>query len=186
MALMAEEGIRALRRAPARRSVQRRATTSKRAAMRCTAPGCAARCSATSAWRLHHKLCHTLGGSFNLPHAEAHTVVLPHALAYNAAAAPEAMARIARALGRRHRRAARPCTTWRATLGAPPRCATSACRPTDLDRAADLAVQQPVPESAAARSATRDPRRCCNAPSKARAPTDADRSTDHHTRRHDA
>lgn len=48
---------------------------------------------------LHHKLCHTLGGSFNLPHAECHTVVLPHALAYNAQAAPAAMAGIARALG---------------------------------------------------------------------------------------
>ena len=48
---------------------------------------------------LHHKLCHTLGGSFNLPHAEVHTVVLPHALAYNAAHAPDAMRRIARALG---------------------------------------------------------------------------------------
>jgi len=30
---------------------------------------------------LHHKLCHTLGGSFNLPHAEVHTIILPHALA---------------------------------------------------------------------------------------------------------
>jgi len=48
---------------------------------------------------LHHKLCHTLGGMFELPHAETHTIVLPHATAYNAAAAPEAMARIARAMG---------------------------------------------------------------------------------------
>lgn len=48
---------------------------------------------------LHHKLCHTLGGSFSLPHAETHTVVLPHALAYNAPAAPQAMARIAGAIG---------------------------------------------------------------------------------------
>jgi maleylacetate reductase len=48
---------------------------------------------------LHHKLCHTLGGTFDLPHAETHTVVLPHAMAYNASAAPEAMARLARALG---------------------------------------------------------------------------------------
>src|SRR3546814_3226111 len=40
---------------------------------------------------LHHKLCHTLGGSFNLPHAEVHTVVLPQAIAFNASAAPEAM-----------------------------------------------------------------------------------------------
>ncbi len=36
---------------------------------------------------LHHKLCHTLGGSFNLPHAETHTVMLPHATAYTAPAA---------------------------------------------------------------------------------------------------
>ena len=48
---------------------------------------------------LHHKLCHTLGGTFDLPHAQVHTVVLPHALAYNAGTAPQAMARIARALG---------------------------------------------------------------------------------------
>jgi len=48
---------------------------------------------------LHHKLCHTLGGTFNLPHAQTHAVILPHAVAYNAAAAPEAMARTARALG---------------------------------------------------------------------------------------
>ena len=32
---------------------------------------------------LHHKLCHTLGGSFNLPHAQTHAIVLPHAVAYN-------------------------------------------------------------------------------------------------------
>lgn len=48
---------------------------------------------------LHHKLCHTLGGSFDLPHAPTHTVVLPHAMAYNAAAAPRAMDRIAQRLG---------------------------------------------------------------------------------------
>jgi len=48
---------------------------------------------------LHHKLCHTLGGTFNLPHAETHTVVLPHAVAYNRAAAPEAMHAAATALG---------------------------------------------------------------------------------------
>jgi alcohol dehydrogenase class IV len=48
---------------------------------------------------LHHKLCHTLGGTFDLPHAETHAVILPHALAYNALAAPQAMDRIARAIG---------------------------------------------------------------------------------------
>jgi maleylacetate reductase len=47
---------------------------------------------------LHHKLCHTLGGTLNLPHAQTHTVVLPHALAYNAPAVPEAVAALAQAL----------------------------------------------------------------------------------------
>ncbi|GHF16033.1 alcohol dehydrogenase [Amycolatopsis deserti] len=56
-------------------------------------------CLATVGMSLHHKLCHTLGGSFDLPHAETHTVILPHAMAYNAPAAPEVMTRIAAALG---------------------------------------------------------------------------------------
>lgn len=48
---------------------------------------------------LHHKICHVLGGMFNLPHAETHAVVLPHVLAYNAPSAPEAERRIAQGLG---------------------------------------------------------------------------------------
>ena len=40
---------------------------------------------------LHHKPGHTLGGSFGLPHADVHTVVLPHAAAFNREAAPDAM-----------------------------------------------------------------------------------------------
>ncbi|MBX5463024.1 MAG: maleylacetate reductase [Steroidobacteraceae bacterium] len=48
---------------------------------------------------LHHKLCHVLGGAFNLPHAETHTVLLPHVAAFNTAAAPEALSRVAAALG---------------------------------------------------------------------------------------
>lgn len=35
---------------------------------------------------LHHKICHVLGGTFNLPHAETHAVVLPHVLRFNAQA----------------------------------------------------------------------------------------------------
>src|SRR3546814_20457548 len=38
---------------------------------------------------LHHKLCHTLGGTFDLPHAAVHTVILPHALAFTAPHAPQ-------------------------------------------------------------------------------------------------
>ncbi|WJR80410.1 maleylacetate reductase [Bradyrhizobium sp. NP1] len=45
---------------------------------------------------LHHKLCHVLGGAFNLPHAETHAIVLPHALRYNAGAVPDAINRMTR------------------------------------------------------------------------------------------
>jgi alcohol dehydrogenase class IV/protocatechuate 3,4-dioxygenase beta subunit len=48
---------------------------------------------------LHHKIAHVLGGKYNLPHAPTHAVVLPHVLALNAPAAPQAAERIARALG---------------------------------------------------------------------------------------
>ncbi|MDE1948227.1 MAG: maleylacetate reductase, partial [Burkholderiales bacterium] len=95
-ALMAEEGIRA--RAAALAPLQ---ADAQDLAARADALYGAWLCGTvlgSVAMGLHHKLCHTLGGSFNLPHAEVHTVILPHALAYNAPAAPQAMARIARAL----------------------------------------------------------------------------------------
>jgi alcohol dehydrogenase class IV/protocatechuate 3,4-dioxygenase beta subunit len=50
-----------------------------------TAAWLAGTCMGTVGMGLHHKLCHVLGGSFGLPHAETHTVVLPHVVAYNAA-----------------------------------------------------------------------------------------------------
>jgi maleylacetate reductase len=90
---------------------------------------------------LHHKLCHTLGGSFNLPHAETHTVVLPHATAYTAPAAPEAMSRIARAL--RAQSAAEGLYDLAASLGAPTSLAALGLKAADLERAADIAVQNP-------------------------------------------
>ena len=49
---------------------------------------------------LHHKICHALGGAFDLPHAQTHAIVLPHVLAFNAPAASDATRRIAQALGR--------------------------------------------------------------------------------------
>lgn len=56
-------------------------------------------CLGSVGMALHHKLCHTLGGSFGLPHAETHTVILPHALAYNAAAVPSVIEKLAPILG---------------------------------------------------------------------------------------
>lgn len=48
---------------------------------------------------VHHKICHTLGGTFNLPHAQAHAIVLPYSVHYNRNADDEAMNRLAEALG---------------------------------------------------------------------------------------
>ncbi len=92
---------------------------------------------------LHHKLCHTLGGSFGLPHAELHTVVLPQALAYNAPAAPEAMRRVAAAL----QAPAAPSGVFdlAARHGAATSLRALGMAEADLDRAADLAVQTPYP-----------------------------------------
>lgn len=56
-------------------------------------------CLGSVGMALHHKLCHTLGGTFDLPHAETHAVVLPHALAYNLPAIPEVSAQLCAALG---------------------------------------------------------------------------------------
>lgn len=56
-------------------------------------------CLGSVSMAIHHKLCHTLGGRFNLPHAQTHSIVLPHAAHYNAIAAREPLTRAARALG---------------------------------------------------------------------------------------
>lgn len=110
---------------------------------------------------LHHKLCHTLGGSFNLPHAEVHTVVLPQAMAFNAAAAPEAMRRIERALGATGRAsAAAGLFDLAHTNGAPVALKDIGMNEADLDRAAEIAVSNPYwnprPFGAAQRGEIRD------------------------------
>jgi len=92
---------------------------------------------------LHHKLCHTLGGTFDLPHAEVHTVILPHALAYNASHASAAMRRIARALGAE--RAAPGVFDLAQRHGAAITLRDIGMPADGLDRAADLAVQNQYP-----------------------------------------
>lgn len=89
---------------------------------------------------LHHKLCHVLGGTFGLPHAETHTVVLPYALAYNAPAAPEAMAALGRALDSDDA----PGALWELSgrLGAPRSLAELGLREADLTVAARAATGQ--------------------------------------------
>ena len=143
MDLMAQEGIRALARAipvihaGAAETLEQAREDALYGAWLCgTVLG-------SVGMALHHKLCHTLGGSFNLPHAEVHTVVLPHALAYNAAAAPQAMARIAAALGACS--AAQGVFDLALAHGAPTSLRTLGLRAEDLDRVCDLAMQTPYP-----------------------------------------
>jgi maleylacetate reductase len=90
---------------------------------------------------LHHKLCHTLGGTFNLPHAETHTIVLPHALAYNREAAPHAMQRIARALGTTD--AAQGVFDLARDNGALTALKDIGLKESDIDIALDIALKNP-------------------------------------------
>ena len=139
--LMAEEGIRALGRAlPAIRK------SPQDAQGRSDALYGAWLCGTVLAgvdMALHHKLCHTLGGSFNLPHAETHTIVLPHALAYNAPVAHEAVARVGKALG---------CSSGPQAVydlakdnGAPVALRDIGMKESDLDKACDIAMSNQYP-----------------------------------------
>lgn len=56
-------------------------------------------CLAQTRMGLHHQLAHALGGTFDLPHAELHTLLLPHVMAFNLPAAPKAAARLERITG---------------------------------------------------------------------------------------
>ncbi|MBY6058960.1 maleylacetate reductase [Leisingera daeponensis] len=90
---------------------------------------------------LHHKLCHTLGGSFDLPHAETHAIVLPHATAYNAAQVPDLLAPVAEIFGGSD--PAQALWEFAKAQGAPLALRDLGIGSEDLDRAADLAVQNP-------------------------------------------
>ena len=147
--LMAEEGIRAIAAALDQfgggagpdREVEPRALALYGAWLCGTVLG-------SVAMGLHHKICHTLGGSFDLPHAETHAVMLPHTLAYNAGSAPEAMARVARALGGASvEPSIAPAGVFALSRrhGAPRALEQIGMPESGLDRVADLAVSNPYP-----------------------------------------
>lgn len=100
---------------------------------------------------LHHKLAHTLGGSFDLPHAETHAVLLPYTAEYNAPAVEEAMSRVARVLGV----ADAPTGLFNLgrRIGTPRSLAGLGMRVEDLERAASIAVERAYPNP---RRVTRD------------------------------
>lgn len=91
---------------------------------------------------LHHRLCHALGGAFELPHAETHSVVLPHAAAFNADAADGALALVAEILN-----ATTPgvgLAEFAGRIGAPTSLREIGMPENGIGRVADLVVSNPV------------------------------------------
>ena len=89
---------------------------------------------------LHHKLAHVLGGSFGLPHAETHAVLLPHTTAYNEPAVGGLLKPIADTFGGT---AGAGLWHFAKSVGAPLRLADLGLKATDLDRAAEIATKNP-------------------------------------------
>ena len=101
----------------------------------------AASCLAAVGVALHHKLCHVIGGAFGLSHAHTHAVVLPHAMAYNALCAAEAMQRVARSL--RVDDAVDGMQALARQLGAPTALRDLGMPEDGIEKAADLVVSAP-------------------------------------------
>jgi len=140
ISLMAEEGIHALASALPRIVAHPSDIEGRTAAL--YGSWLAGMTISTTSVALHHKLCHVLGG-FGLPHAETHSIVLPHAMRYNQDAAPEAMARIRKSLGGQE--AAKGLYELERQLGLPMRLADIGMKEADLERAARIAVEAPYP-----------------------------------------
>jgi len=100
-------------------------------------------CLGSVGMSLHHKLCHTLGGSFNMPHAETHTIVLPHALAYTAPNIPEAMRKLAEVLPGSEGDAVKGLNVLLQKLQVRRALKDFGFKEEDLDRAAEIAAEKP-------------------------------------------
>ena len=98
-------------------------------------------CLGAVSMSLHHKLCHTLGGMFDLPHAETHTVVLPHAVKFIAPAEPKAMRTIEAALDCND--AAQGLFDLIGAVGGPRSLRELGLREDQLDLATDRALENP-------------------------------------------
>ncbi len=100
-------------------------------------------CLGSVGMALHHKLCHVLGGTFDLPHAETHTIVLPHAVAYNEPASAQALREVAETLDSTS--AAEGLFDLARRLNAPVALKDIGMPLDGIERAADLAVACPYP-----------------------------------------
>jgi len=97
---------------------------------------------AVTGMAIHHRICHVLGGTYGLPHGDANAVILPHAVKFNAQAAAEAIARVARAVGVND--AAAGLFDFAAAIGAPTSLAGLGMQQSDLDEAAKLSIESPL------------------------------------------
>src|SRR5438105_7215127 len=140
ISLMAEEGIRALASALPKIISSPRDLEARSSAL--YGSWLAGATIGTTSVALHHKLCHVLGG-FGLPHAQTHSIVLPHAVRYNRDAAPEAMARIRQAIDSSD--APGGLHDLEKKLGIPMRLADIGMKEADLERAARIASEAPYP-----------------------------------------
>jgi alcohol dehydrogenase class IV len=102
-------------------------------------------CLGSSAMAIHHKLCHTLGGLFGLPHAETHTIILPHALSYNAPAIPAQMRELATALPGSGGDALKGLNLLLDKLHAPRALKDFGMKESDIDHAAEVALSMQYP-----------------------------------------
>ena len=89
---------------------------------------------------LHHKLCHTLGGTFDLPHAETHAILLPHTANYNAPAAAEALRPAAELFGGE---IGPGLYAFAQKIGAPMALSDLGVTPDNLETAATMALENP-------------------------------------------
>jgi maleylacetate reductase len=92
------------------------------------------------AMSLHHKICHTLGGSFDTPHAETHAVMLPHTAGFNATAAGDLLRPVSDIFGGSPGAALHD---FAQSVGAPMRLKDFGLTEADLDRAAEIATRNP-------------------------------------------
>ncbi|MEU6030024.1 maleylacetate reductase [Streptomyces tauricus] len=138
IALLAEEGVRAMTSALPRIAAEPSDPQARGRAL--YGAWLCGSCLGATTMGLHHKLCHVLGGTFGLPHAETHTVVLPYALAFNAPAVPGAIGALDRALDTDD--APHALWTLAGDLGAPRSLAGLGLTEADLPVAAELVAQQ--------------------------------------------
>lgn len=100
-------------------------------------------CLGSAGMSLHHKLCHTLGGSFDLPHAETYTIILPHALAFNASKVPKAMEILAQCIPESDGDAIHGLNVLLIKLGVKRGLRDLGMKEEDVERAAGVAVSKP-------------------------------------------